>query len=38
MEEFCSSLTEAAGRFKLQGACFAGNSYISGIELSVIGF
>jgi hypothetical protein len=38
MEEFCSSLTEAAGRFKLQGACFAGNRYISGIELSVIDF
>jgi hypothetical protein len=38
MEEFCSSLTEAAGRFKLQGACFAGNRDILGIELSVIDF
>ena len=38
MGEFCSSLTEAAGRFKLQGACFAGNSYISWVDFSVIGF
>jgi hypothetical protein len=36
--EFCSSLTEAAGRFKLQGACFAGNSYISRVDFSAIGF
>jgi hypothetical protein len=38
MDEIFSSLTEAAGRFKLQGGCFAGNRYISGIDFSVIGF
>ena len=37
MSELFSSLTEAAGRFKLQGACFAGNRYISGGQLDVIG-
>ena len=38
MDEIFSFLTEAAGRFKLQGACFAGNSYISWVDFSVIGF
>jgi hypothetical protein len=36
--KFFSSLTEAAGRFKLQGACFAGNRHNSGVDFSVIGF
>jgi len=38
MDEIFSSLTEAAGRFKLQGACFAGNRHNSGVDFSVIGF
>ena len=38
MDEFFSSLTEAAGRFKLQGACFAGNRHISWVDFLVIGF
>jgi len=38
MDEIFSSLTEAAGRFKLQGACFAGNRHNSGVNFSVIGF
>jgi hypothetical protein len=37
MDEFLLSLTDAAGRFKFQGACFAGNRYISGGQLDVIG-
>jgi hypothetical protein len=38
MEKFCSSLTEAANRFKLQGACFAGNRNISEGQLDVVSF
>ena len=37
MDEILLSLTEAAGRFKLQGTCFAGNRYISGGQSDVIG-
>jgi hypothetical protein len=36
MDEFLLSLTDAAGRFKLQGTCFTGNRYISGGQLDVI--
>jgi hypothetical protein len=36
MEKICSSLTEAANRFKLQGACFAGNRNISEGQLDVV--
>jgi hypothetical protein len=38
LDKLLSSLTEAAGRFKLQGACFAGNRNISGGQLDVISF
>ena len=38
MDKILLSLTEAAGRFKLQGACFAGNRHNSGVDFSVIGF
>ena len=37
MGEFLLSLTDAAGRFKLQGVCFTGNRYISEGQLDVIG-
>ena len=37
MDKFVLPLTEAADCFKLQGACFAGNRYISGEQLDVIG-
>ena len=38
MDKFLLSLAEAAVRFKLQGACFAGNRDILGVDLWVIGF
>ena len=37
MDKFLLSLTEAAGRFKLQGACFARNRNISQGQLDVVG-
>jgi hypothetical protein len=37
IDKFLLFLTEAAGRFKLQGACFAGNRHISGGQSDVIG-
>jgi len=38
MDGIFSFLTEAAGRFKLQGVCFAGNRHISWVGFLVIGF
>ena len=37
MDGFFPFLTEAAGRFKLQGACFAGNRNISDGHSDVVG-
>ena len=36
MGEIFPFLTEAAGRFKLQGPCFAGNRNISEEQLDVV--